>query len=173
MAWVVRVARAGHEQQSETLLPGSGSRVVGHLDRGFAFVSILVLSLAIGAPTAVFSVVENALVEPFPYRDQRNLVVVHIRDLDQSENSRSFFTMTEIQEIRKQNSVFESIANNQQDDVISRGSESGTRFDDNFVTQGSFDFLGVSCPYRPFARRCRLSARRGPCVCVALQSLAK
>ena len=87
---------------------------------------------------------ENALVEPFPYRDQRNLVVVHIRDLDQSENSRSFFTMPEIQEIRQQNSVFESIANNQQDDVISRGSESSTRFDGNFVTQGSFDFLGVS-----------------------------
>lgn len=113
-------------------------------DRRFAFVSILVLALAIGASTAVFSVVENALVEPFPYRDQRNLVVVHIRDLDQSENSRSFFTMPEIQEIRKQNSVFESIANNQQDDVISRGSESSTRFDGNFVTQGSFDFLGVS-----------------------------
>lgn len=139
---------------------------MGHLDRGFAFVSILVLSLAIGAPTAVFSVVENALVEPFPYRDQRNLVVVHIRDLDQSENSRSFFTMTEIQEIRKQNSVFESIANNQQDDVISRGSESSTRFDDNFVTQGSFDFLGVSCPLSAVRSKMQtISPARPLCLC--------
>ena len=113
-------------------------------DRRYAFVAILVLALAMGASTAVFSVVENALFEPFPYKDQRNLVVVHIRDLDQSENSRSFFTMPEIREIRKQNSVFENIANNQQDDVIRRGSESSTRFDGNFVTPGSLDFLGVS-----------------------------
>lgn len=113
-------------------------------DRRVAFVAILVLALAIGASTAVFSVVENALFEPFPYKDQRSLVVAHIRDLDQSENSRSFFTMQEIQEIRRQNSVFESIADNQQDDVISRDSESSTRFDGNFVTPGSFDFLGAS-----------------------------
>src|ERR1700722_12240339 len=112
-------------------------------DRRFAFVSIFTLALAIGASTAMCSVVDNALFEPFPYRDQGRLVVVHIRDLDQNENDRAVFTMPEIQEIRKQNTVFDSIANNQQDDVIQMGAEASMRLDGNFVTPGSLDLLGV------------------------------
>jgi putative ABC transport system permease protein len=112
-------------------------------DRRFAFVAIFALALAIGASTAMFSVVDNALFEPFPYKNQRNLVVVHIRDLDEKDSSRSMFSMPEIEEIRKQNTVFESIANNQQDDVIQMGTETSMRLDGNFVTSGSFDFLGV------------------------------
>ena len=112
-------------------------------DRRFAFVSIFALALAIGASTAMFTVVDNALFEPFPYKDQKRLVVVHIRDLDKSEDYRSFFTMPVIEEIRKQNSVFEDTASNQQDDVIQMGTEASMRLDGNFVTPGSFDFLGV------------------------------
>lgn len=113
-------------------------------DRRFAVVAILALALAIGASTAVFSVVDNALFEPFPYRDQSRLVVVHIRDLDQSEFSgRSFFTIPEIQEMTKENRVFESVANNLQDDIIEAGGDGNFRFDGNYVSPGSFDFLGV------------------------------
>jgi putative ABC transport system permease protein len=112
-------------------------------DRRFAFVSIFALALAIGASTAMFSVVDNALFEPFPYKDQGRLVVVNIRDLDQNENPRGMFTMPEIQEIREHNTVFESIANNQQDDVIQMGTEASMRLDGNFVTPGSLDLLGV------------------------------
>jgi putative ABC transport system permease protein len=112
-------------------------------DRRFAFVSLFALALAIGASTAIFSVVENALFEPFPYKDQSNLVVVHIRDLDEKDSSRSAFTMPEIEEIRKQNNVFEDSAGNQQDDVVQMGTDTSLRLDGNFVTPGSFDFLGV------------------------------
>jgi putative ABC transport system permease protein len=112
-------------------------------DWRFAFVSIFALALAIGAATAMFSVVDNALFEPFPYKDQKRLVVVHIRDLDKTEDYRSFFTMPEIEEIRKQNNVFEDSAGNQQDDVVEMRADSSLRLDGNFVTPGSFDFLGV------------------------------
>ncbi len=112
-------------------------------DRRFAFVSIFALALAMGASTAMFSVVDNALFEPFPYKDQGRLVVIHIRDLDQKDNSRSFFTMPEIEEIRKQNTVFEDTAGNQQDDIVQMGSDASLRLDGNFVTPGSLDFLGV------------------------------
>jgi putative ABC transport system permease protein len=112
-------------------------------DRRFAFVSIFALALAIGASTAMFSVVDNALFEPFPYKDQKRLVVVHIRDLDKTEDYRSFFTMPEIEEIRKQNNVFEDSAGNQQDDVVQMGTDTNLRLDGNFVTPGSLDFLGV------------------------------
>lgn len=113
-------------------------------DRRFAFVSVFALALAIGAATAVFSVVDNALFDPFPYKDQSRLAVVHIRDLDQSEFSgRSFFTIPEIQEMTKDNHVFESVANNLQDDIIEARVDGNFRFDGNYVSQGSFDFLGV------------------------------
>jgi len=112
-------------------------------DRRFAIVSIFALALAIGASTAMFSVVENTLFEPFPYKDQRRLVVVHIQDLDEKDNTRSMFTMPEIEEIRKQNKVFEGTAGNQQDDIVQLGNDTNLRLDGNFVTPGSLDFLGI------------------------------
>lgn len=45
-------------------------------DRRFAFISIFALALGIGASTAIFSVVENAFLEPFPYKDSRHLVSI-------------------------------------------------------------------------------------------------
>jgi putative ABC transport system permease protein len=132
------------ENQLDIFLRDFNFAVRGLLkDRRFAFVSIFALALAIGASTAMFSVVENALFEPFPYKDQRKLVAVHIRDLDQEDNYRSFFTMPEIEEIRKQNNVFEDTASNQQDDIVQMGTDTSLRLDGNFVTPGSFDFLGV------------------------------
>jgi putative ABC transport system permease protein len=132
------------ENQFDIFLRDFNFAVRGLLkDRRFAFVSVFALALAIGASTAMFSVVENALFEPFPYKAQSKLVAVHIRDLDQENNYRSFFTMPEIEEIRKQNSVFEDSASNQQDDVVQMGTDTSLRLDGNFVTPGSFDFLGV------------------------------
>ena len=113
-------------------------------DRRFAFVSIFALALAIGASTAVFSVVENAIFEPFPYKSQNRLAVIKIRDLDQTQDyGRSFFSIPEIQEITKQNNVFEGSASNLQDDIIDLGVDGSIRFDGNYVSPGSFDFLGV------------------------------
>jgi ABC-type proline/glycine betaine transport system permease subunit len=36
---------------------------------GFAVVAIITLALGIGASPAIFSVMENILIEPFPYPD--------------------------------------------------------------------------------------------------------
>jgi hypothetical protein len=51
---------------------------------GFTAAAVLTLALGIGASTALFSVLENVLMEPFPYVDSHRLMSVMIHDLDSS-----------------------------------------------------------------------------------------
>ncbi len=45
-------------------------------DRGFAAITVLTLALAIGANTAIFSVVDGVLIRPLPYPGADRLVTV-------------------------------------------------------------------------------------------------
>ena len=112
-------------------------------DRRFAFVAIFALALGIGASTAIFSVVDNALCEPFPYKDSRDLVTVFLRDLDQSDDGRGVFTMAEFQEFKKQDRVFDGMIANLQDDFVYSVGDSNLRLGGNYVTPGTAEFLGV------------------------------
>ena len=40
---------------------------------GFAAMAIVALGLGIGSATAIFSVVQNVLLDPFPYRDSQRI----------------------------------------------------------------------------------------------------
>ena len=53
--------------------------------RGFAFVAIVTLALGIGASTAIFSVMDNVLMEPFPYVDAQRYMTVLIHDTERNE----------------------------------------------------------------------------------------
>ena len=53
--------------------------------RSFALWAILALALGIGSTTAIFSVIENTFLDPFPYRDSKRIVVVGIHDSAESE----------------------------------------------------------------------------------------
>jgi len=62
----------------------------------FAFVSVLTLGLAIGATTAIFSVIEPVLLRPLPYPNADKLVLVWERDADGSRDNVGFPTYRDL-----------------------------------------------------------------------------
>ncbi len=111
---------------------------------GFAVVAIITLALGIGASTAIFSVMDNVLMEPFPYPDAQRYFSVLIHDTERSEpGGRAGYTGPEFLDYVEQNHVFDRVIANDRTDVLYRSGEGTDRFDGNFVTPGTFEFLGM------------------------------
>ncbi|OLB34812.1 MAG: hypothetical protein AUH11_16880 [Acidobacteria bacterium 13_2_20CM_57_17] len=111
---------------------------------GFAVIAVLTLALGIGASTAIFSVIDNILMEPFPYPDAQRYFSIQIHDTERSEpGGRGGYTGPELLDYMEQNHVFDRAIANDQTDVLYRSGEGTARFDGNFVTPGTFEFLGM------------------------------
>ena len=111
---------------------------------GFAVVAILTLALGIGASTAIFSVMHNILVEPFPYRDAQRYMSMQIHDTERSEpGGRAGYLGAELLDIMEENHVFDGVIANDNTDVLYRTGEGSQRFDGNFITPGTFEFFGM------------------------------
>src|SRR5258708_3500401 len=111
---------------------------------GFALVAVITLALGIGASTAIFSVIDNILMEPFPYPDAQLFYSVFIHDAERSEpGGRPAFIGPEFLDYIEQNHVFDRAIGNDQTDVLYRAGEGTQRFDGNCVTLGTFDFLAM------------------------------
>src|SRR5580700_7170707 len=77
-------------------------------DRGFLFTAVLALALGIGSTTAIFSVIDNVLLEPFPYTDGQRLVAIMIHDKGSSEPyGRQEFQVPEFLDYQEQNHAFD------------------------------------------------------------------
>src|SRR6266705_291857 len=111
---------------------------------GFAIVAMITLALGIGASTAIFSVIDNILMEPFPYPDAQRFMSVLIHDTERSEpGGRAAFSGPEYLDYVQQNHVFDRAIANDRVDVLYRSGEGTERFDGNYVTPGTFEFLGM------------------------------
>jgi len=111
---------------------------------GFAIVAMITLALGIGASTAIFSVIDNILMEPFPYPDAQRFMSVLIHDTERSEpGGRAAFSGPEFLDYVQQNHVFDRAIANGNVDVLYRSGEGTERFDGNYATPGTFEFLGM------------------------------
>jgi putative ABC transport system permease protein len=111
---------------------------------GFTAVAILTLALGIGASTAIFSVIDNILMEPFPYADAGLLMSVQIHDTERNEpGGRSGYSGPELLDYMEQNHVFDRAIANDSEDVLYTSAEGTERFDGHLVTPGTFEFFGV------------------------------
>jgi putative ABC transport system permease protein len=116
-------------------------------DLGFTLTAVLALALGIGASTIVFSLFDNLLIAPYPYKDAGRLVTFAIHNLTNQGSSvgRGSYSPQEFQAIQSRNHVF--------DDVIGAGVTARALYSDGsstrvvreaFVTTNTFDFYGVS-----------------------------
>jgi putative ABC transport system permease protein len=111
---------------------------------GFAIVAMVTLALGIGASTAIFSVIENVLMEPFPYPDAQHFVSMQIHDTGQNEpGGRGGYSGPEFLDYIAQNHVFDHVIANDQTDVLYSYGEGTERFSGSMVTPGTFEFLGM------------------------------
>src|SRR5690348_15465974 len=96
-----------------------GLRVMGK-SRGFTAVAVITLALGIGAATTIFSVIDNVLLNPFPYVDAQRIVMINIHnDADSRPRSgRSWFRDAEFLDLEEQNHVFDQVIGGTGQDVL-------------------------------------------------------
>src|SRR5216684_1512876 len=110
----------------------------------FAIIAAVTLALGIGACTAIFSVIENVLMEPFPYTDAQRLVSVQIHDTERNEpGGRGGYSGPEFLDYVAQNHVFDRVIANDGLDLLYRSGEGTERFNGSYITPGTFEFLGM------------------------------
>ena len=110
----------------------------------FAIIAAVTLALGIGASTAIFSIIENVVMEPFPYTDADRLVSVLIHDTEQNQpGGRPAFSGPEFLGYVAQNHSFDRVTASARLDVLYRSGEGTERFDGYYITPGTFEFFGV------------------------------
>ena len=116
--------------------------------RAFAAVAIATLGLGIGASTAIFSVIDNVLLEPFPYKDAGRMVFLRIHDTARGEEGdRQGYTSSEFLELKEQNHVFDGITAAADDLVLYKQGEGVEQLYGAHVAPGTFEFFGMPALY--------------------------
>jgi putative ABC transport system permease protein len=118
-------------------------RVLGR-DWHFAVIAALSLGLGIGATTAIFSVIQNVLLDPFPYTDSQRLVNVMVRDLENRRGGgRSAYPVPEFLDIEEQAHSFDRIIGVDQLDVLYAHGDGTEQLSGASVTTNTFQALGM------------------------------
>jgi predicted permease len=111
---------------------------------GFAVLAIATLALGIGAAATIFSVIQNVLLDPFPYTDAERVAMIQIRDAASNQpGGRSAFQVPEFLEYQAQNHVFEEVIGGGGEDVLHTTAEGTEQLTGGYVTPNTFRFLGV------------------------------
>ena len=115
---------------------------------GFALVAIITLALGMGASTAIFSVIDNVLLEPFPYQDAAHIVYPRIHGATQGlDEGRQGYSSDEFLEIVGQNRSFQSMMGTTDDPVLYKHGAGVEWLYGADMTPGSFEFFGMPALY--------------------------
>ena len=110
---------------------------------GFTLLAVLTLALGIGSTAAIFSVIQNALLDPAPYIDVDRFVNVQIRNARDSQGGRTAFRLPEFLEYQEQTQVFDDVIGGGYEDALLTTRDGTLQFNAGLVTPNTFQFLGV------------------------------
>ncbi len=111
---------------------------------GFTVIAILTLALGIGSAAAIFSVIQNVLLDPAPYSDVERIAYVQIRDASRSQpGGRTAFQVPEFLDYQEQSQVFEDVIGGGFEDALLTTKDGTLQFAAGLVTPNTFRFLGV------------------------------
>jgi hypothetical protein len=134
-------------------------------NRGFTLLAVVALALGIAAVTVIFSVIENVLIEPFPYRAPDRLAIVYVHDTTRPEDYRNpSYRLPEFLDIQAQNHVSEDATGNAGLDILYADREGTLQFEGEWVTPNSFEFLGIEPLLGRIITKADGKPRRSSCV---------
>src|ERR1022692_4473496 len=107
---------------------------------GFTVVIVLTLALAIGANSAIFSVIDGVLLRPLPYPEANRIVRVFFHSASYAKFPLNPF---DFRDFRARNRSFESLAGLTRADLQLSGTGQPERFTGFQVTAGFFHVLGL------------------------------
>jgi predicted permease len=113
---------------------------------GFTLIAILTLALGIGSAAAIFSVIQNVLLDPAPYADVERIAYVQIRDASRTQpggGGRTAFQVPEFLDYQAHSQVFEDVIGGGFEDALLTTTDGTLQFAAGLVTPNTFRFLGV------------------------------
>lgn len=109
---------------------------------GFAFTTLLSLTLGIGATTAIFSVVYGILLDPYPYRDADRMVHVELRDKTDRGGDLLFVNGLEYQELQRASSIDDIFLQKQRQQTLT-GRQFPISVNVGLYSPNLFTYMGV------------------------------
>ncbi len=110
---------------------------------GFTLLTILTLTLGIGANTAIFSVVYGVLLRPLPYQQGGQLVVLK-QNAPLARDSELNFSVKEIEDYRAQNQTLSDLAEHHSMAFTLYGGQEPERIQAAVVSSNFFGLMGVT-----------------------------
>lgn len=111
--------------------------------KGFAFAVILTLGLAIGANTAIFSVVRGVMLKPLPHKEGNRLVYLR-QSMQGAGGENVAFSVPEINDFRSASKTLAGIAEYSPITFTLNETDKSTRIDAGLVTGNYFTVMGLT-----------------------------
>src|SRR5689334_7947468 len=113
-------------------------------DRGFLLACVAALGLGIGSTTAIFSVIDNVLLNPFPYTDSDRIYGFRIVETNsKGAQDRNYFPVPEFLDYERQNRIFRDTMGIWETTTLLGSGDRLEPLDTDTVTDNTFQFLGV------------------------------
>jgi predicted permease len=111
-------------------------------DSWFFLTAVLALALGIGSTTAIFSVIYNVVLDPYPYRDGRHILCPEMHEVGTSRVLNGM-TVAEFLDFQEQNHVFADWLGVTEESVLLKEPGQLKEYDADRLTGNAFQVLGM------------------------------